>query len=98
MPLERRRKLLANGKRTEAEGEQQSTANQIVRNSRESCGCHCEGICYPDTCECHLNGIGCQVKFDQQNSFRTIHDLKDIHKHLLCNFAINSGINFARHA
>ena len=40
----------------------QQDANQLVRTSRESCGCSCEGICYPETCECYINDIGCQVR------------------------------------
>ncbi|CAF2627392.1 unnamed protein product [Rotaria sp. Silwood2] len=36
----------------------------LIRRSREVCGCSCTretGGCQPSTCECHLNGIACQV-------------------------------------
>ncbi|KAG5679409.1 hypothetical protein PVAND_008976 [Polypedilum vanderplanki] len=32
-----------------------------LRLSREVCGCACNGYCDPDTCECSLAGIKCQV-------------------------------------
>jgi hypothetical protein len=32
-----------------------------LRLSREVCGCTCRGYCDPDTCECSLAGIKCQV-------------------------------------
>lgn len=32
-----------------------------LRTSREVCGCTCRGYCDPDTCECSLAGIKCQV-------------------------------------
>lgn len=32
-----------------------------LRLSREVCGCSCRGFCDPDTCECSLAGIKCQV-------------------------------------
>jgi cysteine/serine-rich nuclear protein len=32
-----------------------------LRISREVCGCACNGYCDPDTCECSLAGIKCQV-------------------------------------
>lgn len=35
--------------------------DQHIRNSRELCGCTCQGICYPESCSCYANGIGCQV-------------------------------------
>ena len=37
--------------------------DQHIRNSRELCGCTCQGICYPESCQCYANGIGCQVSF-----------------------------------
>lgn len=32
-----------------------------IRISRESCGCDCAGYCDPQTCQCSLAGIKCQV-------------------------------------
>lgn len=32
-----------------------------LRTSREVCGCACRSYCDPDTCECSLAGIKCQV-------------------------------------
>lgn len=34
-----------------------------LRHSRVICGCSCGDICYPETCECILSGIGCQVDY-----------------------------------
>uniref|UniRef100_A0AC34F8J1 Cysteine/serine-rich nuclear protein N-terminal domain-containing protein n=1 Tax=Panagrolaimus sp. ES5 TaxID=591445 RepID=A0AC34F8J1_9BILA len=35
---------------------------QEIRKSRTKCGCSClNGLCVPETCECSLNGIKCQV-------------------------------------
>jgi hypothetical protein len=34
---------------------------RLLRTSREVCGCTCRGYCDPDTCECSLAGIKCQV-------------------------------------
>ena len=34
-----------------------------LRLSRVICGCSCGDICYPETCECILSGIGCQVDY-----------------------------------
>ncbi|KIH49748.1 hypothetical protein ANCDUO_20176, partial [Ancylostoma duodenale] len=35
---------------------------ESIRRSRILCGCQCErGLCKPDTCQCSLDGIGCQV-------------------------------------
>lgn len=34
-----------------------------LRLSRVICGCRCGDICYPQTCECILSGIGCQVDY-----------------------------------
>jgi cysteine/serine-rich nuclear protein len=37
---------------------------QEIRQSRTKCGCSCmNGICVPETCECSINGIKCQVDF-----------------------------------
>lgn len=32
-----------------------------IRLSRLNCGCNCGDFCFPQTCSCCLNGIGCQV-------------------------------------
>lgn len=37
---------------------------ELLRESREKCGCSCVGDCEPETCECALNGIECQVERD----------------------------------
>ncbi|RCN41781.1 hypothetical protein ANCCAN_12267 [Ancylostoma caninum] len=35
---------------------------ESIRQSRILCGCQCErGLCKPETCQCSLDGIGCQV-------------------------------------
>ncbi|CAF0728964.1 unnamed protein product [Didymodactylos carnosus] len=34
---------------------------QLIRESRETCGCSCIAKCDPYTCECSQNGISCQV-------------------------------------
>ncbi|VDK72216.1 unnamed protein product [Cylicostephanus goldi] len=34
---------------------------ESIRQSRIMCGCQCDGICIADTCQCALDGIGCQV-------------------------------------
>lgn len=36
--------------------------NRFLRESREMCGCNCQGVCLPDSCECHQAGIQCQVR------------------------------------
>ena len=58
---DRRKRLLARSGNVVENDCFQQDANQLVRTSRESCGCSCEGICYPETCECYINDIGCQV-------------------------------------
>lgn len=56
---ERRRRLLA---RSGFKIENDSVLiDNNIRQQRELCGCDCQGICYPETCACHSNGIGCQV-------------------------------------
>lgn len=40
-----------------------------LRTSREVCGCSCRGFCDPDTCECSLAGIKCQVDRQTPNEF-----------------------------
>ena len=57
---ERRRRLLA---RSGFKIENDSVLiDNNIRQQRELCGCDCQGICYPETCACHSNGIGCQVR------------------------------------
>lgn len=34
---------------------------KVLRGSREQCGCDCKSKCFPDTCQCAINGIQCQV-------------------------------------
>merc|ERR550532_3951123 len=34
----------------------------VLRDSREKCGCSCVGACQPQTCQCALAGIECQVE------------------------------------
>ncbi|XP_036287800.1 cysteine/serine-rich nuclear protein 1 [Pipistrellus kuhlii] len=34
---------------------------QALRQSREDCGCRCDGVCDPETCSCSLAGIKCQM-------------------------------------
>lgn len=34
-----------------------------IRLSRVLCGCSCGDVCEPQSCECSLNGIGCQVDY-----------------------------------
>ena len=62
VPPERRRRLLSQAGNVIENDLVQQSANQMVRTSRESCGCSCDGICYPETCECYINDIGCQVR------------------------------------
>jgi len=38
--------------------------NRGLRKERDVCGCNCQGVCYPDSCECALNDIPCQVDRD----------------------------------
>lgn len=33
----------------------------VIRTSREVCGCRCQGYCDPELCYCSVNGIKCQV-------------------------------------
>lgn len=34
----------------------------VLRESREKCGCSCVGACQPQSCQCAINGIECQVE------------------------------------
>lgn len=59
VPPERRRRML---QRSGYVIENDSVlADHNIRLNREHCGCTCQGICYPETCACYTNGIGCQV-------------------------------------
>ncbi|KAK2090104.1 Cysteine/serine-rich nuclear protein 1 [Saguinus oedipus] len=59
-PARRRQALLrASGvRRIDREEKRELLA---LRQSREDCGCHCDGVCDPETCSCSLAGIKCQV-------------------------------------
>ena len=59
VPPERRRRILERSGYV-IENDSVSADNNI-RSNRELCGCNCQGICYPETCQCYTNGIGCQV-------------------------------------
>ena len=63
-----------------------------IRQSRVTCSCDCVDICSPETCECTLNGIDCQVDFDRfpcscqtngchNDNGRKEYDLSSIKKH-----------------
>ena len=41
----------------------------VLRESRERCGCSCVGACQPQSCHCALNGIECQVGQDDEDDF-----------------------------
>lgn len=56
----KRRKILRASGVDRIDGEEK-LMNRILRESREMCGCTCEHICVPETCECALAGIQCQV-------------------------------------
>uniref|UniRef100_A0A5K3EMR8 CSRNP_N domain-containing protein n=1 Tax=Mesocestoides corti TaxID=53468 RepID=A0A5K3EMR8_MESCO len=61
LPVKRRRILLRKaGLQKIDPAEKHECA--AIRKSRSECGCTClAGVCDPDTCECALNGIPCQV-------------------------------------
>ncbi|CAK8675046.1 unnamed protein product [Clavelina lepadiformis] len=40
---------------------EEKLSNKLTRESREVCGCECEGVCNPATCHCAQMGIPCQV-------------------------------------
>ncbi|XP_034340191.2 cysteine/serine-rich nuclear protein 1 [Arvicanthis niloticus] len=58
-PRQRRALLRASGVRRIDREEKREL--QTLRQSREDCGCHCDGVCYPETCSCSLAGIKCQM-------------------------------------
>ena len=53
--------LKTSGVRRILKKEEQDCAQ--LRLSRVICGCSCGDICYPQTCECILSGIACQVDY-----------------------------------
>ena len=55
-----RRALLKNAGVRKIDTAEKDECRQL-RSSREICGCSCRGFCDPDTCECSLAGIKCQV-------------------------------------
>lgn len=59
-PRQRRALLRASGVRRIDREEKREL--QALRQSREDCGCHCDGVCDPETCSCSLAGIKCQVR------------------------------------
>ncbi|XP_003505978.2 cysteine/serine-rich nuclear protein 1 isoform X2 [Cricetulus griseus] len=58
-PRQRRALLRASGVRRIDREEKREL--QALRQSREDCGCHCDGVCDPVTCSCSLAGIKCQM-------------------------------------
>nr|XP_039269072.1 cysteine/serine-rich nuclear protein 2-like [Styela clava] len=56
----KRRKILRASGVERIDGEEK-LMNRILRESREMCGCACEMVCMPESCECVLSGIQCQV-------------------------------------
>lgn len=58
-PRQRRALLRASGVRRIDREEKREL--QVLRQSREDCGCHCDGVCDPETCSCSLAGIKCQM-------------------------------------
>ena len=62
IPLKARRKLLRISGVKRILKQEEDDCMQL-RLSRIICGCNCGDICYPETCQCSLNGIGCQVDY-----------------------------------
>ncbi|KAL1782436.1 cysteine/serine-rich nuclear protein 1 [Sigmodon hispidus] len=58
-PRQRRALLRASGVRRIDREEKREL--QALRQSREDCGCRCDGVCDPETCSCSLAGIKCQM-------------------------------------
>lgn len=58
-PRQRRALLRASGVRRIDREEKREL--QALRQSREDCGCRCDGVCDPETCSCILAGIKCQM-------------------------------------
>lgn len=75
-----------------------------LRLSRVICGCSCGDICYPQTCECILSGIGCQVDYGrfpcsclpngcQNNNGRKQYNPTVVERHYFETFARIGGQN-----
>lgn len=75
-----------------------------LRLSRIICGCSCGDVCSPQTCECILSGIGCQVDYGrfpcscqpngcQNNNGRKQYNPTAVEKHYFETFARISGQN-----
>lgn len=62
VPIKARRKLLRISGVKRILKQEEDDCMQL-RLSRIICGCNCGDICYPETCQCSLNGIGCQVDY-----------------------------------
>lgn len=60
VPIKLRRSLLKLSGVKKLDISEKDECKQL-RGSREVCGCDCETICHPDTCQCAQNGIQCQV-------------------------------------
>uniref|UniRef100_A0A8C9PCV3 Cysteine/serine-rich nuclear protein N-terminal domain-containing protein n=1 Tax=Spermophilus dauricus TaxID=99837 RepID=A0A8C9PCV3_SPEDA len=46
---------------------------QVLRQSREDCGCRCDRVCDPETCSCSLAGIKCQMDHTGPDNFKASH-------------------------
>ena len=51
-----------------------SDDQDVLRDSREKCGCSCVGACQPQTCQCALAGIECQVRKGHRDDKDDDHD------------------------
>ncbi|XP_074596205.1 uncharacterized protein LOC141851360 [Brevipalpus obovatus] len=60
VPLRQRRALLRESGVRKIETVEKEECRSI-RASRENCGCECQIYCDPETCQCSLAGIKCQV-------------------------------------
>nr|CAB3234090.1 cysteine/serine-rich nuclear protein 1 [Phallusia mammillata] len=57
----KKRRLLLRMSGVQKIDSEEKLSNKLTRESREICGCDCNGICLPSTCLCALSGIPCQV-------------------------------------
>ncbi|KAL3310507.1 cysteine-serine-rich nuclear protein [Cichlidogyrus casuarinus] len=58
----KKRKLLLKKAGVPSIDDEEKDECERIRQSRTVCGCDCpNGLCYPSTCQCALNGISCQV-------------------------------------
>jgi len=60
VPVKQRRALLRESGITKIDSTEKEECRDI-RLSREFCGCDCRVYCDPETCQCSLNGIKCQM-------------------------------------